>query len=79
MTTDWNTTDKVFTDISVEAERTYHFGYGQEITVDEPTHLHVSETGGHRLLTAAGKGVYIPAGFIGITWTVKAGSPTFVA
>jgi len=77
--TDWNATDLTFTDISAEAERTYHFAGGHTLTISEPTHLHVSASGGHRIRGVDGHGHYIPAGFLAITWTPKDGSPTFVA
>lgn len=77
--TDWNATDMTFTDISVEASREYTFPGGEKVIVENPTHLHVSASGGHRIATAQGNGVYIPAGFLAITWTPKDGKPIFVA
>jgi len=77
--TAWNATGLDFIDISSEAERTYHFEGGHTLTVSEPTHLHVSASGGHRIRSVEGQGHYIPAGFLAITWTPKEGQPTFVA
>lgn len=76
---DWNTTELKFMDISAEAERTYHFPGGNTFTIPSPTHLHVSASGGHRLMNEEGMGHYVPAGFLAITWTPKEGHPTFVA
>ncbi|WP_242136959.1 hypothetical protein [Sphingomonas sp. TREG-RG-20F-R18-01] len=76
--TDWNATDMTFIDISMEASRTYIF-HDVELTIDNPTHLHVSESGGHRIRTADGLGHYIVPGFCAIEWMPKEGQPTFVA
>ena len=67
-----------FTDISSEIERTYIYESGAEFQVKEPTHLHVSETGGHRIFTASGSSFYIRPGWIAIKWTVREGAPNFV-
>ncbi len=79
MSDSWNKTDLVFTDISVEESRTYVFDGGGCVKIDFPTHLHVSASGGHRLVTADGRGIYVPAGFLMIEWKPKPGAAIFVA
>lgn len=78
MTDQWNATDMKFTDISSEASREYVFADGSTVPVEKATHLHVSASGGHRLRTVTGQGVYIPAGFVAVRWTPRDGQPTFV-
>jgi hypothetical protein len=67
-----------FTDISSELERIYLYETGAELTIKEPTHLHVSDSGGHRIFTKAGQSFYVRTGWIAIKWTVREGAPNFV-
>ena len=48
-----------FQDISEERQRTYHFPNGTPFTVQDPIALHVSDSGGHRLILKDGSSVYI--------------------
>lgn len=68
-----------FKNISTEVYRTYTWGDGREITITSPIHLHVSKSGGHRIIDDAGFSHYIPSGWIHLYWTVKPGAPNFVA
>ena len=67
-----------FTDISSEEYREYVFLKGETITIEKPTHLHVSESGAHRLLDARGVSHYIPSGWVWLSWKAKEGQPNFV-
>ncbi len=73
-----NATDLEFTDISSEKYRNYVFAGGEAFRIEEPTHLHVSESGGHRVHNAAGESFYIPKGFLMIVWETKDGEANFV-
>lgn len=78
-----NTSQHKFTDITSEEWREYIFptpeGRFVKRRIDNPTHLSVSESGGHRLLDAAGVSHYIPKGWIELAWKAKEGQPNFVA
>jgi hypothetical protein len=65
----------VVMDISTEMVRTYTFPGGDKVTIRWPLKLHVSASRGHRIVDAAGKGHYIPFGWIHIEWEVKPGAP----
>lgn len=65
-----------FKDISSEVARTYHFAE-RSFTIDQPLRLHVSASGGHRIFDASGKSHYVPAGWLHLEWTAKAGRPHF--
>lgn len=68
-----------FTDISSETRRTYLKGWGVVEDIYNPIALHVSESGGHRILDAQGKCYYIkPDCWNKIQWRVKEGQPHFV-
>lgn len=67
-----------FADISSEAERIYNFGSKGFVKIQNPLKLNVSDSGGHRIFSADGKSHYIPAGWVQLTWTVKADQPNFV-
>lgn len=73
-----NETAHEFKDISSEAYREYTFA-GGVVRIEAPTHLHVSKSGGHRLLDAAGFSHYVPSGWIHLRWTAKPGAANFVA
>ena len=72
-----------FADISSEEYREYTFpalqGRFVKVRIKEPTHLSVSESGGHRLLDAAGISHYVPTGWVELAWKAKTGHPNFVA
>jgi hypothetical protein len=65
-----------FLDISNEAWRTYIFKGGEEVTITAPVKLNVKrkpEGDSHRLIDAAGRSWYIPAGWFAIVWEGKNG------
>ena len=72
-----NSTDMNFADISSEKYRTYKFS-DNNIHLKEPIALHVSKSGGHRLLLASGKSHYVPTGWRDIEWEAKDGMSHFV-
>jgi hypothetical protein len=74
-----NQTKFQFTDISNESERVYQFPDEEDVIITEPVWLSVSpNSGGHRILDAAGICHYIPYGWIHLYWLPKAGQPHFV-
>lgn len=66
-----NETDLEFNIISSEEYRIYHFSEYVSVRVNNPTHLHVSESGGHRLLDSQGLSHYVPPGWVHLVWKVK--------
>lgn len=62
-----------FIDISIEICRTYTFPSGDSVTIERPVRLHVSESGGHRIVDASNHGHYIPPKWIHIEWIVESG------
>lgn len=73
-----NQTDLVFTDISSERRRIYHFDSNKSIQIYNPLWLNVSDSGGHRILDNQGNCHYIPSGWIHLEWNVNEGQPHFV-
>lgn len=67
----------VFKSIEDEQVRTYKFPNNEIVTIKEPLKLNVSESGGHRILDAAGESHYIPKGWIQLSWKVKDGREPF--
>ena len=67
-----------FKTITTEKYRTYEWSDGTKITINQPTHLNVSQSGGHRLLDNAGVSHYIPSGWIHLYWEVYPDQPNFV-
>jgi len=67
-----------FTDISSEKFRTYEWPTGYRITIIKPTHLNVSQNGGHRILDKGGVSHYISPGWAHLFWEVFEGRPNFV-
>lgn len=67
-----------FVDISSEKHRTYFFSVDKWVHIENPTHLNVSASGGHRIFDAQGVSHYIPKGWIHLTWVAKEGKPNFV-
>jgi hypothetical protein len=78
-----NDSKHTFTDITSEEYREYQFPSPQgrfvKVRINKPTHLSVSESGGHRLLDADGVSHYVPAGWVHLSWKAKDGHPNFVA
>lgn len=68
-----------FIDISGEKFRRYTFPGEEYIYILDPQWLHVSRSGGHRILDKKGISHYIPQGWIHLEWKVKDGRPHFVA
>lgn len=85
-----NETELEFIDISSEKERTYHFPmlFNHEahsnkkghlwLTIHEPQWLHVSKSGGHRILTINEQCYYIPPKWYFLSWIPKENEPHFV-
>lgn len=78
-----NLSKHVFTPIESEEFREYTFPAPQgrfvKVRITKPTHLSVSESGGHRVLDAEGVSHYIPSGWVHLSWKAKEGQPNFVA
>jgi len=72
-----NESKNVFKVINAEKYRIYHWGDGSTVRIENPTHLHVSNSGGHRLFDEQGVSHYIPSGWIHISWEAKSGKPNF--
>lgn len=70
-----NETGLQFTEINSEKYRVYEFPGGEQVRIDNPTHLNVSKSGGHRILDAQGISHYIPPTWIHLYWE---GNPHFV-
>lgn len=66
-----------FKDVSTEKYRTYVWSDGFKVTITEPTHLNVSNSGGHRLLDRSGISHYVPSGWKHLYWEVFDGQPNF--
>jgi len=73
-----NESEHEFADISSEAWRKYRFPDG-DVVINEPQHLSVSDSGGHRILDGSGRSHYIPAGWFHLEWQAFDGAPHFVA
>jgi hypothetical protein len=73
-----NATDLEFTDISMEAWRRYEFGAGGNVVISRPQWLHVSASGGHRILDLEGLCHYVAHGWQQIVWQPGDGEPDFV-
>ena len=59
-------------DISTELRRHYDFN-GYVVTIENPIRLHVSSSGGHRIVDSDGNGHYVPAGWVHIKWENRPG------
>ena len=57
--------------------RFYEFPGGDVVMSTGPRWLHVSKSGGHRIVDDAGVGHYIPPGWIHLWWTVAHWEPHF--
>ena len=68
--------ERDWTDISSEEYRIYDFGVVKGgVRIDHPRDLHVSDSGGHRILDKEGVSHYIPSGWLHISWKAD---PPFV-
>lgn len=65
-----------FHDISNEIKRTYQFK-DADVTIERPLKIHVSASGGHRVLDRAGVSHYIPSGWYHLYWEVDPGTAVF--
>jgi hypothetical protein len=74
-----NGTALVFTDISTEAFRTYHFPGNTSVQIIRPLKLNVSASGGHRIYSADGRSHYIPPAWVHLEWQAMDDKPHFVA
>lgn len=78
-----NETEYKFTDISSEKWRQYRFPSddveGNLVFIADPIALHVSRSGGHRVLDAHGVSHYVPKGWIELSWEAREDQPHFVA
>lgn len=73
-----NESKNEFTDISTEAYRCYVWPDGSQVLITNPEWLHVSKSGGHRILDRDETSHYIPSGWIHLSWQVDDGAPHFV-
>lgn len=74
-----NESGLIFTDISSERIREYHFPNGNSIKVKNPLYLNVSASGGHRIYSEDGYSYYVnPKEGWFIRWKVKKNMPNFV-
>lgn len=69
--------DLTFLPLEDEQYRVYEFTGGDQIRINAPVALHVSKSGGHRILDSMGISHYIPAGWIHLFWVVVDGQPHF--
>jgi hypothetical protein len=69
--------DHDFNSLESELWREHTFGDGHAVRIEQPTHLHVSKSGGHRVLDAEGVSHYIPAGWRHLKWKAKDGCKPF--
>jgi hypothetical protein len=66
-----------FKDITDEKFRIYTFPGGDEVRIESPVSLSVSESGGHRVIDAAGVSHYVPPTWLHLRFEVKDGRPNF--
>lgn len=66
----------IFKSLRYESWRVYDFSTGR-VTIKDPIALHVSASGGHRIVDKAGTSHYIPPGWLHLYWSVKKGKPNF--
>lgn len=71
-----NNKELKFSNLTDEQYRTYTFPTNQ-VRIEGPIALHVSKSGGHRILDSQGNSHYIPTGWTQLTWKVKEGQPYF--
>lgn len=73
-----NNPDLKFKSIETEQFRVYEFVDGSSFKINDPVALHVSESGGHRVLDKQGISHYIPSGWVHLYWKSKDGQPAFL-
>ena len=73
-----NESGLIFKEIDSEEFRLYRWSDGFEVLIKEPTHINVSESGGHRIFDIEGVSHYIPKGWSHLSWLTKEGRPNFV-
>lgn len=64
-------------DISEEEVRVYRFPGDNSIAINNPVALAINSRGSHRIIDSEGISHYIPAGWVLLSWKVKAGRPYF--
>jgi len=67
--------EREWIDIRSEQYRVYVFPGGDMVRIEKPEKLHVSGSGGHRILSADGVSHYIPPIWFHLYWV---GNPAFV-
>ena len=73
-----NATDLEFTDIRSEQWRSYTFPGGDQVTINEPAWLAISQSGNHRILDKDRVSHLVTAGWIHLAWEAHEGQPHFV-
>lgn len=63
--------------LTSELTRTYFWGDGREVTINEPQYMYVSENG-HRIVDFKGFGHYIPKGWIHLRWKSREGEAKLI-
>ena len=71
-----NESEHVFKPI-IGRVRYYHFPHSEVYTIHRPRFLHVSDSGGHRIVDDQGTGHYVRPGWLAISWTVEGAEPHF--
>jgi len=72
-----NNPNLAFSSLETEKFRVYEYPNDTFVRIDNPQYLHVSKSGGHRVLDGAGVAHYIPEGWYHLYWEVKEGAPAF--
>lgn len=72
-----NNPDLVFKSIKQELFRTYKYANGPALTITAPIALHVSKSGGHRVLDSAGVSHYVAPGWYHLFWRNRKGAVAF--
>lgn len=73
-----NNSSLTFNSIEAEKYRKYEWSDGSVVRIILPVALHVSKSGGHRIMDIEGVSHYIPAGWVHLTWETKDGHPAFL-
>lgn len=60
-----------------EIYRDYVWPNGTLVRIAQPQAIHISTSGGHRILDSNGVSHYIPTGWIHLRWETKEGCPAF--
>ena len=70
--------DYDFKDITSEEFRVYRFPSGVVVKITNPQRIHVSASGGARILDGQGVSHYVPTGWVHLFWKVREDAPHFV-